>query len=227
MKKLLTLFLFLAIGWTSTTSINAKGGGCFLPDTKILTPNGMVVVQDVHDGDTVSSYNQDTNSLESSTVLFVDKLTVDEYLVINGATRVTPDHPFYSSGLGLVYAKNINVGDVLVGVNRFPVIVDTISRVYQQTTVYNLISVTPNNNYFADGVLVHNKGASSAGRSSAGRSSTASHSSTSSKSTSTKSTTGSTSTKTTKPSTSTKTTTSQAPKSVNGIRQIKEKLDIK
>jgi hypothetical protein len=158
-------FIIILIGLflTYPSVTFAKGGGCFLENALILTPDGPKSIQDLKPGDEVVSFNVKNKSFEISKVQRVDKLNQPSYLIINEYIRVTPTHPFYTSDLKTVEAGRLKIGDQLVSEQYTPVSVDSIEVVNEVATVFNLINVEPNNNYFADGVLVHNKGSSGGG----------------------------------------------------------------
>jgi hypothetical protein len=58
--------------------------------------------------------------------------------------------------LSQVKAGKLKVGDFLVDESGSPVLITSIQKVPKKQTVYNLLSVTPNDNFYADGILVHN-----------------------------------------------------------------------
>ncbi|MBI3380254.1 hypothetical protein HY029_05865 [Candidatus Gottesmanbacteria bacterium] len=80
--------------------------------------------------------------------------------MINNKIRVTGTHPFFVAtpyGSAIKQVSDLRIGDKLTNeVNIIPI--DSIQHLYNKATVYNLVDVTPFNNYFADGILVHNKG---------------------------------------------------------------------
>ena len=128
------------------------GGGCFLAGTKITMSDGTEKnIEDIQIGDYVISYNLEKGRYEKAKVARTfEHKGVPHYLVINKVLRVTPNHPIYSEGRW-VRADSLKEGDKL-----FIGWVETIEKVYGSATVYNL-EVEKNHNYFAEGVLVHNK----------------------------------------------------------------------
>ncbi|MCK5017047.1 MAG: hypothetical protein KAS32_08240, partial [Candidatus Peribacteraceae bacterium] len=79
----------------------------------------------------------------------------DEYMIINGILKVTPNHPMWINNEW----KEINEakeGDVLRNVDGEDVLVKTIETVLESATVYNL-EVSGTHTYYADGLLAHNK----------------------------------------------------------------------
>jgi len=69
--------------------------------------------------------------------------------------KVTPEHPFYLNG-EWVEASELEVGDKLKTIDGKTAVIKDIRKVKEPVTVYNLEASSPHN-YFADGVLVHNK----------------------------------------------------------------------
>lgn len=74
-------------------------------------------IEDIQVGDTVSSYNHDTNTVEHRKVArLYSRVTNNELMVIHvGGIRVTctPEHPIFVEGKGYVCAKDIVHGDML------------------------------------------------------------------------------------------------------------------
>lgn len=137
----------------------AKGGGCFLAGTEIETPTGVRNIEDLQAGDEVISYNEQTKSQETSKIGKIDVLERDEYFIINGIVKATAEHPFYTTQ-GQVKVKDLKVGLKLVGRYDKEIEIYQIERVpvMPKVKVYNLLNVLPNNNYYAQRFLVHNKG---------------------------------------------------------------------
>ena len=82
------------------------------------------------------------------------------YSVINNILSVTPNHPIYVDG-NWKHAGEIKVGDILEGING-KIVVKSIKKIYKNVPTYNLeVSGVGNtsigHNYFAEGILVHNK----------------------------------------------------------------------
>lgn len=159
----------------------AKGGSCFLRGTMIATLDGYIFVQDIKPGDKVLSYNEKLGMNEVAQVAYLDVKQADDYYVFNNNVKVTGEHPFYVDVAGKIeqkLAKDLQIGDQLLHVTGGRELLETIQFVEEGgVTVFNLINVAPNNNYFANGYLVHNKGGFSGARSSSRSSSYSSKSS--------------------------------------------------
>ena len=99
----------------------------------------------------------------------------DTYYVINGDIKVTGEHPFFvkiPDGYYLPtegqsseefwcweYVRNLGVGQIMYDKDMKEVPIDTIEEIEKEIEIVN-IDVDGNNTYFAEGILVHNKGSS-------------------------------------------------------------------
>lgn len=149
-------------------TIVAKGGGCFLGDTPITTVHGSKQIRNIRAGDRVISFNEKTGEKETAVIGKVDVLKAYEYFVINNLIKATASHPFYTTQ-GIKSVDCLRMNDYLVGENGKAIEIHSIVRVNTKAIVYNLIDVSPNNNYYAAGVLVHNKGGGRGGSSGGSR----------------------------------------------------------
>jgi len=168
------------------------GGGCFLADTAIETPNGTVYIQDIKTGDRITSLNEVSDMVQTSIVERLEVLAAREYYEIdthNGSVNATGEHPFYilAGNTKTRIIRNVSelrVGDWLVMSQDSSEEIISIQKHVKDVVIYNLINVVPNHNYFANGYLVHNKGASGGGRASSSAKSSSSSSKSSSSSSS-------------------------------------------
>lgn len=135
-------------------------GGCFLAGTMIGTPDGDVAIETLKAGDTVVSYNEATLEKEDAVIGAIDVLERDHYYIINGVISTTGEHPFYTTQ-GIKEVKDLKLGDKLVGRYDKEIEIITMQVIHKEVTVYNLLDVVPNHNYYAGIFLVHNKGGSS------------------------------------------------------------------
>ena len=99
----------------------------------------------------------------------------DTYYVINGDIKGTREHPFFvkiPDGYYLPtegqsseefwcweYVRNLGVGQIMYDKDMKEVPIDTIEEIEKEIEIVN-IDVDSNNTYFAEGILVHNKGSS-------------------------------------------------------------------
>ena len=99
----------------------------------------------------------------------------DSYFVINGDIKVTGEHPFFvkipeefylpTRGQNSEefwcweYVRNLEVGQIMYDKDMKEISIDTIEEIEEEIEIVN-IDVDGNNTYFAEGILVHNKGSS-------------------------------------------------------------------
>ena len=151
---------------------------CFVAGTKISTPNnGQKNIEDVKVGDEVLSYDIETNKLEISKVLKIVSPPVRSDLIVvkteHSANKNTFDHPYFTKNKGWCSYKpqltkdnyNLDTGQLEVGDIVYyyseneltPSKIISIKEEIGDVQVYNLTEVSNNGNYFANGILVHNK----------------------------------------------------------------------
>ena len=101
----------------------------------------------------------------------------DSYFLINGEIKVTGEHPFFvkiPEGFYLEtegkdskefwcweYVRNLKVGQIMHDKDMKEISIDTIEEIEEEIEIVN-VDVDGNNTYFAENVLVHNKGSESA-----------------------------------------------------------------
>lgn len=149
---------------------------CFISGTEIKLENGDVKnIEDIQPGDVVLTFNEGTKVLEGKEVYEVltpIHNTLVTYSLANGSVVTsTEDHPYYTSELALksydnektntlyklpVEVSRIEVGDSLKTEDGSSVITDILLERKEATQTF-LLRVKDNHNYFANGILVHNK----------------------------------------------------------------------
>jgi len=135
-------------------------GGCFVGSTPITTASWSTLIQDLHAGDTIIGYNFSTGKKEASTISEIEIYDRDEYFRINKNIEVTAEHPFYIFASWSVVVRetaSLQPWDLLISENGEPIPVSSIQKFSQKVRVYNLLNVEPTHNYYASGILVHNK----------------------------------------------------------------------
>jgi intein/homing endonuclease len=148
---------------------------CFVGGTKIkMADNTTKNIEDIEVGDMVLSLNEETLELESKMVFDIDTPIHADLVTyeLEDGTKITSttDHPYYTHDLELVSFNpdltneeydlhkevfEIKVGDVLRKGEYGSEIVDIKLRDEERQTF--IISVEDNHNFFANGILVHNK----------------------------------------------------------------------
>ncbi len=165
--------------WRANMGFNPTGSGyCFVAGTKITMSDGETKnIEDIQVGDLIKTFNIKKKNIEFNKVLKVDSPTHNNLIKIsfdNLAYNInTKDHPYYVKNKGWasfdpdLTFKNYNfkvakleLGDfcyLLSNQELVEVKVSSIIEVSGLFTTYNLSEVEKNNNFFANGILVHNK----------------------------------------------------------------------
>ena len=157
-------------------SCEDDGGSCFPAGTKILMADESYKnIEDVEVGDFVISYDED--SKENVVDLVVDlespvREHMCEIVFENGfELKLTNEHPVYTLGgwksiepretekeNSDLIVERLNIGDWVLFENLEYKDVVSIDCWVENVQTYNLKSIRNNNNFYADGVLAHNKG---------------------------------------------------------------------
>jgi len=145
------------------------GGGscCFLAGTMVLTPDGERDISEIEPGDMVLSYDFIFGDVVEALVLKKLAREGQEWGTLRVSDRIdlklTPDHPIFSANHdGVMFdAMEFKAGDSVYEINgeKDGVITSPVSS-YQASgetaPVYNL-TIEGHHNFFANGVLVHNR----------------------------------------------------------------------
>ncbi|MFA6428512.1 MAG: PKD domain-containing protein [Candidatus Buchananbacteria bacterium] len=131
---------------------------CFLAGTKILMTDGSQKdIEQIKVGEKVLSKNLTYGQLTSNTVeQTYTHQDIRRIIVINQKLFVTGWHPLYLNGSWQL-ARLANLGDELQTVDGAVEKINSLQEITGPFTVYNL-AVAQDNNYFAENILVHNKG---------------------------------------------------------------------
>jgi len=138
-------------------SIEAKL--CFTGETQIYTPNGLIRIDSIREGDSIYSYVESSNSIRICTTSNITKKYTNHLVVltINGNNiNTTPEHPFYTDR-GWIKAKDLAYTDsIYTYTNKTTInskrIVDT-----TDVAVYNYTVNNSHTYYVSDLIiLVHN-----------------------------------------------------------------------
>jgi len=161
----------------TTTANPCPGDCCFVGNTMIVIENGDVKsIKNIRPGDYVLSYNESTGQDEIKKVIAVKgKISTEliRYSFANGVVlESTKDHPYYVNGYNIASYDPIKttekynfdldidlikVGDVVNLPNGETTYIEYIEELYTSEKVYTF-EVEGNHNYYANGILVHNKG---------------------------------------------------------------------
>lgn len=160
--------------------LNRSGFGyCFVSETKILmSDNTEKNIENVRIGDYVKTYNFENNEIQISRVNKIDSPIHDNLVKISFTNRFninTTDHPYYVKEKGwasfdpILTRKNYNFeveeleeGDVCYALEDSKIVEIKIEKIElfeegNSQRTYNLSEVDKNHNFFANGILVHNK----------------------------------------------------------------------
>jgi len=162
-------------GADDVDDLTTHQGGCFVSGTLVTLSNKeSVIIEDVKEGDMVITYNVEKNIQEIGKVKSLISLKKNDIVSIklSNSTNIecTSEHPFWVVNKGwssispeksLLYPdmniKKMMVSDILLTDSNTEVIVDDIKELKNKTiNVYNL-QIEGNHNYYANGILVHNK----------------------------------------------------------------------
>jgi hypothetical protein len=155
---------------TDTFFINNGGVGiklithnCFVEGTLITNGDGeQVKIETLKSGDLVQSakIESDGNFLlepKPITEISVSKKNLTYKIYVGGIIiEGTSEHPMYVNGKW-VKIKDLNVGDELTNSKGELVSIDKIEISEKVKTVYNLLGVVDNRNFFVENYLSHNK----------------------------------------------------------------------
>jgi hypothetical protein len=151
-----------------SNDISFDTSSCFSEGTLISTPTGFRHIKDIDAGDYVYSYDLDLKKIVPTKVKNLlehnsknDMSSVKLYLSNMVEINVTLNHPFYSPNKKRYYQLNdFNIGDYLLYFNIETNKLENVQLLKKEIIddleiSYNL-SLDKPNNYFANGVLVHN-----------------------------------------------------------------------
>jgi len=141
---------------------SAAPPGCFVAGTEVLMSDGSKkVIESVKEGESVLSYNLDSKQnqaglvgkIKTHKVDSIIRLTLDNAIVIN----TTHEHPFYVEGKGWVEASKLQELDNCIKSDGSLAIISTVEVINERHTVYNLLDVSDQHNFYVNDILVHNK----------------------------------------------------------------------
>lgn len=135
---------------------------CFIAGTEITLANGDVKnIEDVAVGEEVLTYNEDKKETESGVVGDLKKHEVDSVIRLTldneNVIVTTEEHPFYVVDAGWVKAGDLQPLDVCLKEDGKESLISSVEVLEEKHEVFNLLSVSGNHNFFANGILVHNK----------------------------------------------------------------------
>jgi tetratricopeptide (TPR) repeat protein len=143
---------------SAAVAASAGGGGCFLPDTLVLTASGPRLIADIREGERLLTRN-DQGEIVADTVARTMIFTNNHYFVLNGSIRVTGAHRFLTAD-GWIRAMDLKIGDRIHTNGETFVVILSKEALPGTVKVHNL-EMTINHNFFVSpdgktGCLVHN-----------------------------------------------------------------------
>lgn len=152
----------------SSFSGNGQGAPvCFLAGTLITMADGNYKrIEQIAEQDKVMSYDIEHGTFVIGIVARTFQHKAVSFLNINGI-RVTPEHPFRVAS-EWVKAGDLKRGDILFTDEGDSRMVESVIRYAAEVDVYNF-EVDTAHNYFAGGVLVHNKDSETGGHQAGGQ----------------------------------------------------------
>jgi len=136
---------------------------CFVKGTKVITPRGLINIEELKKEEEVYTRNEKTNEIEIKKILQIFESNYENDILKiytkDSSIEATLKHKFYIKNNSWTKAENLKVGDILVNNSNEELEIKKIERIESTgiIKVYNL-EVEDNHNYFVgfDCVLVHN-----------------------------------------------------------------------
>lgn len=141
---------------------------CFLAGTDIAMANGYSKnIEEIQIGDVVRSWDFTSSQVVQQFVTDVLRGATNQVIEIHTESSVidgvTGRHPFYVESQGeWIDAADLQMGDELLVINQGRIRTEKIQSIQviefsEPRRVYNFTVASPQHNYFAENILVHNK----------------------------------------------------------------------
>ncbi|RMG42208.1 MAG: hypothetical protein D6719_06990 [Candidatus Dadabacteria bacterium] len=134
----------------------AAASGCFRAATPILMADGtQKPIELIRPGDRVIAFDIGQGRNVDADVTEIMSFKRSGFYILNGYIQVTAEHPFYVNG-EWIKVSELTLGSEFLSATGEKVKLLSKTYVNQSTTVYNF-TVDGVHNYYAAGILVHNK----------------------------------------------------------------------
>lgn len=135
---------------------------CFVAGTQISMFDGTTKnIEDVQIEDEVTSFNEETGFKEGGIVNQLSETNVPSVMRIvfedDTMIKCTGSHPFFVKNKGWTRAVELSADDVCKTVENSDNTIVSVEIEDGEVIVYNLLNVTDAHNFYANGILVHNK----------------------------------------------------------------------
>lgn len=134
-------------------------GACFVAGTLIRTPDAQVPIESMRIGDTALVWDitegEIVESVVTDTFVHQGRSTLVAHFEDGTVVEATPEHPFYADG-DWIELRSLAPGAQVLTVNGRTAFTG-FSAAHAGREVFNLHMEHPDHNYFAAGLLVHNK----------------------------------------------------------------------
>lgn len=158
---------YYALGVQGT--LTGRGANCIAADTLISTNKGDLLMKDLfsnfHNTPSIQilSFNHATEVFEYKDINGISYNGVSLVMTLKTCSgksvTLTADHPVYIMGKGYINASDLEIDDLVITYNsnghREYSQISSISGLNSQAPIYD-IGVLDNNNFLANGILVHN-----------------------------------------------------------------------
>ena len=134
--------------------------GCFPPGTLVRTPDGTILIEQLKEGDTVTTFAEDGRATTAKVEgIFVTRNHVLEVRTADGTLVTTETQPLALEGGGFRSARELKSGDRVWrwhGPERQATTVSAVSVAKRESTVFNLVLGVPTT-FVAGDFLVRSK----------------------------------------------------------------------
>lgn len=140
-------------------------GGCFAPNTRVLTNNGYKEIKNINIGELVASFDHEGNISYNKVITIFRHLSeeLSKIELWNGTTLfATSNHWFFTEQGSFKELRHFQIEEAFVGANNTKFPIKSIELDINFGEVYNL-TIENDHTYIVEDIFVHNKGGSKGG----------------------------------------------------------------